>query len=805
MTEISVAKEFGVSFEEKIIQCILADDKFAEQIVEVLEAEYFELESAKQISKIIKEYYFKYNAFPSIELINSICKQEVSNKVLLTLCEKYLLKIQTTPLNGDSQWVKDNSLNYFKTQHLRNVLITDVLPKIKAANFEEIVPIIERAVSKGTDKNVGYDYNADKELRFTEEYISVIPTPWKYLNDLLNGGWGAGRLATIIGAAGCHAKDTKILMYDGYIKNVQDIKIGDKLMGPDSKPRNVLQLYQGRQKMYEIQPIKGEAFVVNEDHILSLQKSYAENKTDPDIINISVKNYLNANNNLKRKYKLYRTAIDFQNPKELLIEPYIMGLLLGDGYFGHKTRYPTIQFTTIDNILAEQFINFGKKLGLSTTCLTKQNTEAKCYYYTNDYKQNNPVINELIHFGLQHKKSGDKFIPYDYLFCSKENRLQLLAGLLDTDGYYNNGGFEITTKSLRLKNNILFLARSLGFAAYSSIKYVDYCDTDYHRIYISGDCSIIPTKLPRKQAKPREQIKDVLRTGFKVVQKEIDDYYGFNLDGDNLYVMGDFTVTHNSGKSMMLINVGVGALKAGKTVIHYTLELSDIDVARRYDANLTDVEINHVVKNKEIILTSLKKVLPPSARLIIKEYPMKGATIQTIRSHLARLKLLEIVPDVIIIDYWDLLKSTEFHKESRHSLEAIGRDQKALAQELKIPVITATQTNRTGYNSDLITPDQISEDFSKVMTADIILTMARNMEQKKCGLGKAYLAKNRQGEDGQIFAYEINTKKAKINCIPLTEEIQKKFDEMKEKSDKDKVESELKDGDKILKRYNKKE
>jgi replicative DNA helicase len=229
----------------------------------------------------------------------------------------------------------------------------------------------------------------------------------------------------------------------------------------------------------------------------------------------------------------------------------------------------------------------------------------------------------------------------------------------------------------------------------------------------------------------------------------------------------------------MLVCSGVGALLAGKTVVHYTLELDELEVARKYDASITGIEINNICLERKIVLENLAKKLPADAHLIIKEYPMKSASVQTIKSHLSRLRLKGIIADLVIIDYGDLLRVGEQggpREERRHGLESIWQDMKALAQVLDIPVVTATQTNRSGYQADLITPDQVSEDFTKIQTSDCVITIARNMEQKAAGVGKMYVAKNRQGRDGQIFAYSLNTANTQVELFDLTDEIEKKIE-----------------------------
>ncbi len=217
-----------------------------------------------------------------------------------------------------------------------------------------------------------------------------------------------------------------------------------------------------------------------------------------------------------------------------------------------------------------------------------------------------------------------------------------------------------------------------------------------------------------------------------------------------------FTLIGPSGgaKSHFLVNLGVGALLApkedgtGRTVVHYTLELGHIDVARRYDACMTGVSINDVIHNKEKILFTLKQKLPKGAKLIIKEYPMKTASVQTIKAHLAKLKINGVEPDFIIIDYGDLLL------DETDSRGALWISQKKLAQEMQVPVATVTQTNRIGFDDEVVTLDKVAEDFQKIMHSDIIFTISHHK--------KLYIGKNRQGYDKQIFSYKIDTAKCKF-------------------------------------------
>ena len=361
-------------------------------------------------------------------------------------------------------------------------------------------------------------------------------------------------------ATGCHAKGTPILMYDGTIKLVEDVIEGDKLMGDNNTPRNVLSLARGNQMMYKITPVKGDSFVVNENHILSLKRTGVakdKEKYFPKLLNISIKDYLFLPKSRKHCYKQYRIGIDMPNIGSST-HPYWIGLWLGDGTFDR----PTI--TTPDKEVQDWCLSsFAEYCSWNhpevTVRVDQQKDRCSNINFVLPNGGNENRQNSLLNIIRTCTSTGEKRIPYRNLRNSRENRLELLAGLLDTDGHYNAGGFEIITKYNGLSEDILFLARSLGFAAYKTSKkgeikklnFIGY----YWRIFISGDLSVVPCKIARKKASIRKQIKDVLVTGFSVEPVGNGDYYGFELDGNHLYCMGDFTVTHNTGKTYTTVSL----------------------------------------------------------------------------------------------------------------------------------------------------------------------------------------------------------------------------------------------------------
>jgi len=152
-------------------------------------------------------------------------------------------------------------------------------------------------------------------------------------------------------------------------------------------------------------------------------------------------------------------------------------------------------------------------------------------------------------------------------------------------------------------------------------------------------------------------------------------------------------------------------------------------------------------------------------RLIIKEYPTKSATTQTLKNHLEKLRMKEIKVDMIIVDYADLLKPIVYQREKRNELESIYEELRGLAQEYKCPVWTASQTNRSGLNAEVVTMESISEAFNKCFVSDFIFSISRTPEDKLGNTGRMFVAKNRNGPDGMVFPLFMDTSNVSIKVL----------------------------------------
>jgi superfamily II DNA or RNA helicase len=366
---------------------------------------------------------------------------------------------------------------------------------------------------------------------------------------------GGGILEVPCGRGKCLGKDTPILMYDGTIKLVQDVVQGDQIMGDDSKPRNVLSLARGRETMYKVCSKKHQGYVVNESHILSLKYSTNLNKNTKkgDKIDICVKDFLK----LPKYYHGrggplvgYRVPIDFpQQTNSLPINPYLVGLWLGDGHSNSSDI--SIQDAHVQAYIRVLFQEVHPSLHLHN---------GRSQY---DYRVNSHTPKNIFRtFLREYTMLQNKHIPHIYKTASKEDRYALLAGIIDSDGHYRDNCYEIIQRSELLLDDIIFVARSLGFAAFKT-KCTKTCTNGkhgpvtgtYYRTNIYGkNLENIPVCCLRKKAHPRKLLRDPLNYRIKLQRLEEDEYYGFEIDGNHRFVLGDFTVTHNTIMSLNIIH-----------------------------------------------------------------------------------------------------------------------------------------------------------------------------------------------------------------------------------------------------------
>lgn len=529
----------------------------------------------KNIEKDISLFKKKRKVDDStLDLKQQIMLLDVDIETKIFLLDKY----DSIQKLGSSDYAKGKT--WLKT--VLNIPFGKYKPfKVKISDSSDKINEYFKMVRSHLDKNV---HNMDK----------VKDEIMEFLARKISNPHSKGHVLALCGPPGvgkCFSKDTPILMFNGTIKMVQDVEEGDLLMGDDSTQRKVLSLGRGRDTMYKITNVKGESYTVNSEHIICLKystsknivddkkykrfrvkwfnnkdiqidmknfyyknkdknvvlteaKEFLNNLKEDKICEISIKKYLKLSKSIKERLKGYSVPIEFSE-KELEIDPYMIGIWLGDG------TSTNTGITNQDSTIIKYF---------------KENLEQyKCYlqhrqkydYIINGNGSGKADSNHFLNTLKKYNLINNKHIPHIYKCNSRENRLKLLAGILDSDGSLNHHKsvyeFSQSLEHEQLIDDVIYLCRSLGFACYKNKKKTTWSYRgiknygEAWRINISGQgIDEIPVLCPRKKANPRQQIKDVLVSGIKVEELPEDNYYGFELDNNHRYVLGNFIVTHNT-------------------------------------------------------------------------------------------------------------------------------------------------------------------------------------------------------------------------------------------------------------------
>lgn len=425
--------------------------------------------------------------------------------------------------------------------------------KIDTKFLEEVVDFINGDFElKESVKDVEHSPMEDVESQIDEiENIDINIFEAIKLNTLqvaFNKQTTSFILSGLSGMGKCLAKGTKVIMSDGSLRNVEDVKNGEYVMGPDSQKKLVSGVNSGVSEMYEIQQNKGINYTVNKEHILSLKKvdsvrkkGHLKNYTD--IVNITIEDYLKMNDYWKKSFLGYKVEIDFAS-KRTEIDPYFLGLWLGDGSKSETT------ITNIDKEIIDYIYEYAEKIDQIVSKRKYKNRVATYHIIGKDFEttKNSTYENLLFEKMKNENLINNKHIPNIYLYNDKETRLKLLAGLIDSDGGVCSNGYEITQKLKGLSYQIKYLADSLGFKTSITklkrkIKKLNFVG-DYYRVRIYGDLEKVPVLLERKKLNPVRKVNHKM-TGFKIVEKEKDNYYGFTVK-DNLFLLEDLTVVHNT-------------------------------------------------------------------------------------------------------------------------------------------------------------------------------------------------------------------------------------------------------------------
>ena len=365
------------------------------------------------------------------------------------------------------------------------------------------------------------------------------------------------------------------------------------------------------------------------------------------------------------------------------------------------------------------------------------------------------IINEILKYydkyhttiSMDVLKVEMKKVENDVLKVSIKEQLREAYRADIEDLTYVQEEFSSFCKNQQLKKALLNSVDLLKAGDYDSIKYM------IESAMKAGQDKNIGHEYSKDiESRYREDHRTIVPSPWGPINELIQGGLG---NGDLGLIFGN----PGGGKSWTLVALGGHAVKLGYNVIHYTLELSESYTGRRYDAFFTNVPVDRLETHKDKVTNTIPDI---PGELIIKEYPMGKTTISTIESHINKVKTLGIEPDLIIIDYIDLLSTKKKTADRKGEIDDIYTSTKGLARELNIPVWSVSQVNRAGAKDNVIEGDKAAGSYDKMMITDLSISLSRKKEDKVNGTGRFHIMKNRYGMDGLTFQVNVDTTIGKI-------------------------------------------
>lgn len=809
-------------FLRMVLGTLLCNRFFLNQSVGLIKPVYFKSEVHQIVSRLLFQYFEKYKQPPSKIFIKELVEEHLKKRYhsqddnyrairLLYIAEVNLVYDYYTkggvgnmmPMLDSPDAILDKIANFAKHQAIKSAFAksVDIMRRNPEGEdtWDKIDELYKEARLVNRNVDLGLNYFESLEERYARlaenvENAEVFTTSFRSSDKaLMGGGLMRGEMGAIMGNGGtgkCFLGGTGILMYDGSVKNVEDVVVGDLVMGNNSTPRKVLETHSFVDEVYEIRPVKGNSYFVNGKHILSLKsclKTIQKRNDRPkktrknlpfhrhpskvegmNLFNISVEDFLKQSNRFKYNMKGWRVGVEWEK-KEVKIDPYFLGIWLGDG---HKN---TSGITNVEKpvIAHTRKIAAKRRLNIRTTEMDSFFIYSKnnhCRWAKKGISKNT-LLNDLYHYNL----INNKHIPQDYKINDRETRLQLLAGIMDSDGHNHRcGGYDFVNKNKQLALDVVFLVRSLGLAAYMS-RCKKKCQTGgyYWRVSISGDCSIIPVKIRRKKCSPKRQIKDVLVTGVKILpKKHSDKFYGFETDENHLFLLSDFTVVHNS---ILLTQLSGQNILQGKKVLYISTEMDADRIASRFDCQMSAIGYHQLMPKKEEVWKALRDHIgdyEDKRRLVIKQFPSGTADMAMIRAYHSQQVALGFRPDLLIIDYPGDMKdySSLSGWDARFRLL---REIRGFGGEENHCTWVAVHPNRSSKElglEEFMDETNQSDCFKQFQIFDFFMTLNQTGTENKANIGRIFIAKTRNGKSRFSFKIKYHFKDQTLRLEEITQQ-----------------------------------
>ena len=795
--EHTITGYLGAEFQNKLMWQLLTEVEFSLKVLPLLSINYFDNHDFQKLFQVIVEYN-KDNEdnvpnIPNLSIYTAI-KQYTKSEIVYDKLKAIVDRLKTwhegvleRRIKDDGKIIQDQIWFFIKQQEYRkiseiisgNIKNGNIKNKKTIFDIEELFTKVSR-IGDNDNYGVGVFDNIDRVLSKT--YRDVIPTGIKVIDEVTGGGLGKGEIGIVLAGTGVGKalpNSHRVLTPNGWVLN-GDLKVGDYVIGSNGKSQKVLGVYpQGERDIYRIDFTDNTKSFCDVEHLWNVntykmrsKKLWKNNVShyNPDLSFKTLKtSELMSDIKVKNGYN-YRmpnlTPVDF-NEVNVDIDPYIMGLLLGDGCItGHNQPH----ITTSDEFISEKLNKFDY-IKVSKQKIRKD--EYKQLYKLSLLKK----LEYLKSINLYDCNSETKFIPNDYLYNSVKNRELLLQGLIDSDGYVNKNGLIIyTTVSKKLSENVRELVLSLGGCVRTNIKQKTYRyngvkkngKTSYNlSISFPHDIGVIPCTLPRKLERVSYRSHYKFNKFIKSIEyshkEEATCIYVEN--PDHLYVIDDYILTHNT---TILTKFANSAVLDGKNVLQVVLEDTEDQITRKHYSIWADVPLDEMDDKKDLVKERIiEKQKDIKGELVIIKLPQDETTILDVKKLIITYqKKFNIKFDMLVLDYIDCLEPHK-HGQDQHQAElSIIKVFESMASELDIVCWSAIQANRSGNEQEWVEIFQMSGNIKRAQKTHFLMSVAKTSDMKLSGHANIKILKARFAQDGQSYencVYDNNRMKIIIN------------------------------------------
>jgi len=789
MTENTFTVYLGAEFHQHLMWQLLVEPEFAEKTIPDLAIEYFDDPNLKRLFIIMLEYFKEFDKVPNLQnqsihlainkykTVNNAIEEESLFAVIRRI-ENWNERVINKQMLYDGDVIQKSTIAFIKQQEYRKLGET-IQEKVKNGEIKNkhTINAIEDKFLKiqhiGEEDDNCEDIGEGIAKALRKEFRETIQTGIGAIDSLTGGGLGKGEIGVILAPSGVGKalpNSHKVLTPNGWVEN-GTLKVGDYVFGSDGKPQKILGVYpQGKRKIYKITFSDQTTAHCDLEHLWSVNSYKQRNqKTNVNGKTLSIPDHtfqILKTSEMLEDFKL-KNGLNYRLPNvspiqfnkiEVKIDPYVMGILLGDGCLTGKSQPHII---TSDLFIVNKICGLEKNVVAYEYEGRKDNH--KKLYRISLVNSRSILDNEL---GLYGSDSSTKFIPNVYLYNCVEYREKLLQGLIDSDGRVGkNNAIVYSTVSKQLSEDIRELVLSLGGTCRSTEKIKKY--TNSSGVKISGKLNyvltisfpnndIIPCTLPAKLDRVVIRDKYEYNKFIKNIEysHEEDATCIYVENNDHLYVIDDYILTHNTTALTVIAST---AYLQEKNVAHVIFEDTNDQIKRKHyviwaESALSRLEDNE--ENKRVFdnAVDVTTKLEGKGRLLVKRFNQEDTTIKDIKNWmLSYQKKFGFKFDILVLDYLDCLESHKKSSDRNEAELAIVKGFEALAADLNIPAWTAIQSNRSGIGAGFVEAQQTGGNIKRMQKAHFFMSIAKTPAQQEANFANIRIIKARFAKDGQTF------------------------------------------------------